>query len=86
MGGDVGGACQVAWGLLIMVAPSMHAEQPWAAPNMHEEQPYKYIYIYMYMYIYVNIYNIYFVYLHIRLKVEAYKPAAVSSLAAVKLA
>ena len=40
----------------------------------------------MYMYIYVNIYNIYFVYLHIRLKVEAYKPAAVSSLAAVKLA
>ena len=31
----------------------------------------------MYMYIYVNIYNIYFVYLHIRLKVEAYKPAAV---------
>jgi len=61
-------------------------EQSWAAPNMHEEQPYKYIYIYMYMYIYVNIYNIYFVYLHIRLKVEAYKPAAVSSLAAVMLA
>ena len=39
VGGDIGGACQVAWGLLIMVAPSMPAEQPWAAPNMHEEQP-----------------------------------------------
>ena len=39
VGGDIGGACQVAWGLLIMVAPSMHEEQPWAAPNMHEEQP-----------------------------------------------
>jgi len=65
--GDIGGACQVAWGLLIMVAPSMPAEQPWAAPNMHEEQPrtaqeqpwaapnmheeQPYIYIYIYMYI-----------------------------------
>jgi hypothetical protein len=39
VGGDIGGACQVAWGLLIMVAPNMHEEQPWAAPNMHEEQP-----------------------------------------------
>ena len=39
VGGYIGGVCQVAWGLLIMVAPSMHAEQPWAAPNMHEEQP-----------------------------------------------
>ena len=29
------------------------------------------------MYIYVYMYNIYFVYLLIRLKVEAYKPAAV---------
>ena len=37
VGGDIGGACQVAWGLLIMVAPSMHEEQPWAAPSMHEE-------------------------------------------------
>ena len=39
VGGRIGGACQVAWGLLIMVAPNMHEEQPWAAPNMHEEQP-----------------------------------------------
>ena len=39
VGGYIGGACQVAWGLLIMVAPNMHEEQPWAAPNMHEEQP-----------------------------------------------
>ena len=42
VGGDIGGACQVAWGLLIMVAPSMHEEQPWAAPNMHEDS-YHYI-------------------------------------------
>ena len=39
VGGDIGGACPVSWGLLIMVAPNMHEEQPWAAPNMHEEQP-----------------------------------------------
>jgi hypothetical protein len=51
--GDIGGACQVAWGLLIMVAPSMPAEQPWAAPNMHEEQPYIYIYVYINIYIYI---------------------------------
>ena len=39
VGGDIGGECQVAWGLLIMVAPNMHEEQPWAVPNMHEWQP-----------------------------------------------
>ena len=39
VGGRIGGACQVAWGLLTMVAPNMHEEQSWAAPNMHEEQP-----------------------------------------------
>ena len=39
MGVYIGGVCQVARDLLIMVAPNMHEEQPWAAPNMHEEQP-----------------------------------------------